>query len=313
MTEPERKRAKRSTGKTAGKCTGKTAVRARAWVMTIFRDDLTPDLDPDVCPIEWPNVVWGILSLEKAPTTGRLHLQGACYYKNAVGMKRLKNDFGEGHYSIMRGTPKESEEYCSKDVTHIAGPWEIGECPCQGKRTDWDSVKEELQAGQTPSDILITHPHLAMCTAGIAALKQALLPAVPISRDVVVYYLWGLTNTGKTHRAMHSFPDAFLIRGKYLEGKSFDQYSDEATLILDEFDPAEWPLTTLNALLDKWKCPLMCRYANKYARWTRVIITSNWPPDMCYLSSTAALRATFLRRLTHVSEINSRDDVIEFS
>lgn len=285
--------------------------KSHSWCFTIFPDASIVYDDKATCPIEWPNCTWGIVSIEKAPNTGRFHFQGAVHYKSAQAMSRLKNDFGEtGHYEIMRGTPKQSETYCSKDNTHIAGLWTTGVLPHQGKRNDWESAKSDAQAGKTQSEIVLAYPHLAPAVRGITALIEATLPPPPISRTVTVFYLWGPTGTGKTHRALMTYPDAYLIRGPLLQGKSFDQYFKEETLVLDEWDPMEWPLTVLNSLLDKWKCPLQCRYANKYARWTRVIITSNHNPDHCY---TLGLRPTFLRRLDYISEVIDRNTPVDLT
>lgn len=285
--------------------------RARGWCFTIFPDASAVFDDKSVCPIEWPNCRWGIVSIEKAPNTGRFHFQGAVYYNTPQRMSRLRSDFGEtGHYEVMKGSPQQSETYCSKAGSHIAGPWQTGEIPKQGKRTDWDAVKTDIQAGKTFNEIVIAYPHLAPTAKGITTLIEATLPPPPISRVVTVFYLWGPTGTGKTHRALTTFPDSYLIRGAISPGKSFDQYFNEETLVLDEWDPMEWPLTLLNSLLDKWKCPLQCRYANKYARWTRVIITTNHKPDHCY---TLALRPTFLRRLDFIEEIVDRDTVVDFT
>lgn len=285
--------------------------RARGWCFTLFPDVSNVYDDKATCPIEWPNCVWGIVSIEKAPNTGRIHFQGAVYYKSAQRMSRLKSDFGDkGHYEIMKGSPQQSETYCSKDNTHIAGPWSTGTIPHQGKRTDWDQVKTEIQEKKTFNDIVLAHPHLAPAAKGIHVLMEAALPAPQITRTVTVFYLWGPTGVGKTHRALMTFPNAYLITGKYIEGKMFDQYFDEATLVLDEWDPMEWPLTTMNTLLSQWKCPLQCRYANKYARWERVIITSNHNPNQVY---TLGLRPTFLRRLDYITEIKDQNQIVDLT
>jgi len=138
-------------------------------------------------------------------------------------------------------------------------------------------------------------------------------PEPPICRDIQVFYLYGATGTGKTHRAYTVFPKAFKVAGKYYEGKSFDMYDGEAVLILDEWSPYEWPLTLMNSLLQKWECRLQCRYENKYAYWTKVIICTNFKPEECYTSVLALQRATFDRRLTFKIEIiTQHDPVVDF-
>lgn len=283
-------------------------VRSRGWVFTLFSEDEAAWEGISAMPIPFPDSTWCIAQLERAPDTGRLHLQGAVYYASPQRMARLKKDFGSTvHVEKMKGTPAQAKAYCSKAETRVSGPWEFGQCPHQGKRTDWDTVRDKALAGESRNQILLAAPHLAPCVRGIDALISATTKPVPLERDIRVFYLYGGSDLGKTHRARHRFPDAFVITGKYFEGKSFDQYERQDVLILDEWDPYEWPLTLMNGLLDKWRCPLQCRYANKEAAWTTVVICTNATPDECY-ASIPARRGTFIRRLKYVYEILSRED-----
>lgn len=218
------------------------------------------------------------------------------------------------HLESMRGTVKQNVDYCGKAETKVAGPWKFGELPVnQGKRTDWEKVKQDALAGMTRAEIVMESPHLAPMAKGIDVLIEAAKSKPATSRTVKVWVLSGPTNTGKTHRAMTAFPDAYLIRGKYFEGKSFDQYNGELVLILDEWDPYEWPLTLMNGLMDKWKCPLQCRFFNKHALWTTVIICTNYGLDHCYPAVPALQRDTFRRRVTHWVDVQSIElPVVDF-
>lgn len=292
-----------------------SGLKSRKWVLTIYADEGKTFEGITECPISIPDrCSWLILSLEQCPSTGRYHLQGACYYKTQSRLSQIRKDFGStGHYEVMRGNIEQNVTYCSKDATHVAGPWEFGKRPSQGKRSDWEAVKQDAIARKSLSEITMAYPHLAPCQNGIRALIEAAMPPVPIERPIEVWYLFGPTDVGKTHRALMAFPDAYVVRGKYREGKSFDQYEGQDVLVFDEWDPLEWPLTEMNMMLDKWKCPLACRYQNKYARWTKVVITSNIKPSECYSAVRTGQRESFMRRLTNIYEIYSREDpVIEF-
>ena len=48
--------------------------------------------------------------------------------------------------------------------------------------------------------------------------------------------------------------------------------------------------------MDKWSCPIDCRYANKTARWAFVIIISNVDPFSWYRLSATAMEQTALGR-----------------
>jgi len=286
--------------------------KTRSYVWTLFEaegEDWNPNILSKKCPIELEKIVceWVICQLERSPTTNKLHLQGAVYYKNAVTFSRLKKDFGDTvHIEIMRGKHSDSKKYCSKPESQVAGPWELGECPVQGKRMDWTNVKDQVLKKVPKSTILMECPHLAPCVRGIDALIDAAKGEPPLFRTVETWYIYGPTGTGKTHRAMTKYPDAFRISGAFAAGKSFDTYNGEETLILDEWSPAEWPLTLMNNVLDKWRYQLQCRFFNKYAYWTRVIICSNWQLPLCY--NLDINKPTFDRRITHYHELLSQQD-----
>lgn len=297
MSEPPVKKAKLS--------------KFRNWSLTIYPDGLTEDPNQGN-PIVFPDCRWAVASVERCPTTKRLHVQAAVIYKNQVYLSRLQSDFGfSGHYEPSKGTPKQNLEYCTKSDTHVAGPWTIGEMPSQGKRSDWDGVKEDFIAKKTFNEVVLKYPHLAPCSKGLQVLQEACMPIVPAFRDVTVFILMGPTDVGKTHRVMVQFPDCYKITGKYVDGKSFDGYTSQDVLFIDEFKSSEWPMTLMNGLLDKWKLTLQCRYQNKEARWTRVIIATN--ENYLQLYCGMQYRDTFLRRLNFVELVSNKTDVIDLT
>lgn len=271
--------------------------RSRNWCFTIQADEEGETTWP-VCteiPIEVPTQSKFIMcQVERAPTTGKIHLQGFCCFKNAIGMATAVRLLGgHAHVEPMRGTVQENEVYCGKEDSRINGPWREGDPPInQGKRTDWHTVRDIVKEGVTDDIIYERFPHLANCSRGVDTLRKFLGPKPEYVRDVRVICLWGPPGSGKSHRARTTYPDAFCVTGAYHEGKTFDQYNDESVLILDEFRDIEWPNTFVNALLDKWKLTLTCRYNNKYASWNTVIIISNEDPVMFWGGS-----ASFYRRI----------------
>jgi len=228
-------------------------------------------------------------------------------------MKRHYSD--RAHWEASRGTLKENEAYCTKEATRVNGPFEAGDRPEGGAsktRDRWLAVREMAVSGQTRDQILQEMPELAPQCRGIDALIESTRPPCAISRDVKVFYIYGPTGVGKTHHALTRYPNAYLVRGAYVAGKLFDQYNYETTVIFDEWSPLEWPLTAMNTLLDKWKCPLQCRYNNKYANWTTVVITSNVRPEECYTACLPLQRESFMRRLEYRMEMTSRCDALDW-
>lgn len=271
------------------------------------------------CPLgkwcEHPHFEYLVCQLEKAPETGQLHLQGYIQFSQNARLAAVKKLNDKAHWETRKKSHEAARDYCKKADTRVNGPWELGheQVPKQGKRTDWADVSTKIAQGCTKKQVLLDHPHLAPCVRGIDALVDAHRKDPPLQRDMDIWYLYGPTNTGKTHRAMTTFPKAYVTKGKYFEGKTFDRYEGQEVLIMDEWSPYEWDLTLMNGLLDKWPCPLQCRYQNKDACWTKVIILSNFKPEECYPASNLLQRGIFDRRLAHKVEIKDRfDPVVDF-
>lgn len=295
--------------------------RARMWCFTLPADEtkgehLTwPMSGKDNLPIHWGSGVYFRYmkyQVERAPTTGKVHLQGYLCLKRGVRLTQLKNAYSQrAHWEKSRGTIEDNDLYVSKEDTKLCGPFELGTRPEGGAsktRARWATVQDMAKDGNTRNQILMDMPELAPQVRGIDAILEIYKPIPEVSREIKVFYLWGPTGVGKTHHALKKFPDGYLIRGKYQEGKSFDGYQLEKVLILDEWSPYEWPLTLMNSLLDKWKCPLTCRYFNKYAFWNTVVIATNAAPTECYTACLAAQKASFDRRITYKLEITERVD-----
>lgn len=297
--------------------------RARSWCFTVHAANdeeaeewcRSAEFMPDIWSMSFEDakVTYCVCQVERGSATERVHVQGAIQFNYAVGLARCKQLNPTAHWEIMRGTWPQNEAYCTKEDTRVAGPFSIGEMPRQGKRTDWEGVKADILAKKTKSEILMATPHLANCVRGIDALIEAAKPKPPVSRDVFVWYLYGPTGTGKTHRAMNMYPDAYVVKGKRTTG-SFDNYADEEVLILDEWCSYEWPISEMNSLLDKWKYKIPCRYNDHYARWNKVIICTNEDPDEVYPNlKTFNIWAAFQRRLTHKIQLLDQDKVVNFN
>lgn len=301
------------------------ATRARMWCFTLpANEEAGEHVKWPVCNSASPPIHWGDkrgfrymkYQVERAPTTGKIHLQGYLCTTVPMRLGELKKNYSTRcHWEKSRGSIEQNDLYVTKPESKVCGPFELGTRPEGGAsktHARWSTVKELITAGQTRNDILKELPELAPQFRGIDALIEAFKPPVAVSREISVFYISGPTGVGKTHHALTQFPNACLVRGAYIPGKSFDQYSDEKELILDEWSPFEWPLTLMNALLDKWKCPLSCRYQNKYARWQTVIICTNVKLDECYSACLPLQQASFRRRVTFHMEMDERVEELDW-
>lgn len=118
---------------------------SRAWVITGFpRVRAAPvggfptleEFSEEVSKVVLDDIngcVFAVFQIERCPETARLHLQGYVRFGAAISLdtlkKRLPDAFGQVHAEIRRGTDKQAIEYCRKEESRAAGPWELGKGP----------------------------------------------------------------------------------------------------------------------------------------------------------------------------------------
>jgi len=248
--------------------------------------------------------------------SGLFHWHMIIQYKSPRNLSQVKFQLGcqWADCRHLKSLPA-AKEYLADGHTTVQEMEEFGEWHSGGHRTDFEDLQNMVSTGADKKQIYSTRPGLLRYVGAVNEAISVFGPKPPSMRDMTVWYLYGTTGVGKTHRAVTAFDRdlRYMIKGKFVEGKSFDMYKGEDVLILDEWDPMEWPLTSMNDFLDKYECPLTCRYQNKYAMWTRVIICSNIHWDQCYPAVRGAQKDSFLRRLTHKIEIIDQENpVVKF-
>lgn len=248
---------------------------------------------------------------------GTLHIQGYVRFTHPKKLQAAKNAIvcTEAHMEVAQGNEEQCKLYCTKNDTRQAGPWEFGSySPAAGKkghRSDLQALAERVTAGATTREIAQEFPAAFIkYPSGIAALKQATMPPVPREREVFVHVLWGETGTGKTHRVRMTVPpeDLYVVT----PGRDpWGSYDAQKVICFEEFDPAKWDIHKLKELLDKWPCHLDCRYHDKEARWTTVIMCSNSSPEDWYGMWPPSDRAALMRRITRTTQVLSQEQEVE--
>lgn len=66
---------------------------------------------------------------------------------------------------------------------------------------------------------------------------------------------------------------------------------------MDEFVWQDWPIQTMNAILDKWRLRLDARYSDRYAAWEVVLICCNSCPSSWYAGQPVPLVQSLRRRI----------------
>lgn len=288
--------------------------QSRDWQITIPRapagqvhEDGTPiDYSPDDIIRAFKTMGWSywIFSEEIGEESGLDHYQ--CFVQNGSTPIKLKdvrtrfkqagivNQKGESYADLLprwRATVQSRIEYCSKSDTHKAGPWTGGEprmYESKGKRSDLKLLADAVDDGMSFDD-LMTDPDYRYKMTGQRSkwvqdyiTSRAKTEAKKMRKshqwsDVHGYYVWGDSGVGKTTWAMEHFEDLYVASGG---SHPFDYYDGESVILIDEFRFGG-PFTTdvLLRMVDKFRVPLDARYHDVMPRWTKVIMTSNIPPQ----------------------------------
>lgn len=110
------------------------------------------------------DVDYAIFQLERGALDKRLHYQGYLEISKKTSMGKVKKmiDINFIHLEIRRGTQSQARAYCDKVDTREAGPWEVGNCHEQGKRSDIAEMYDDIEEGFTVKEILHKHRHKAL-------------------------------------------------------------------------------------------------------------------------------------------------------
>lgn len=268
--------------------------------------------------IEDERVRYLIFQHERA-STGRDHLQGYVEFRHPIRIAQAQRILGleRGHFEPRRGTRDQAINYCRKEESRVAGPWEVGSSNLQpGKRNDLLEIKSRLDQGATSKEISdeffgswVRH-HRAF------DLYRELHSSAPTRRDVRTFVLWGPSGTGKTFRAVGYRPNDYWILNRPATTNQplyFDGYRGESNLIIDEF--YGWiRYDFLLRLLDVYRLELQCRGRYTAAKWNTVFITSNVPWDRWYPAVQPERLPALQRRLTHIIEVTDKEqEIIELA
>lgn len=231
------------------------------------------------------------------------HLQGYIYFKQPKSLKQFKEIIADNILSCAHSEPSLAssilnKKYCTKEESRIAGPWEFGEEPKQGKRQDLDDVKKVLDSGNI-LDVMENH-FGTWCKYHKAFDKYKFMRDLKNkqTRDVKVYCYHGPPGTGKTRKAWDENDDIYPLKIKKNQ-IWFDGYHGQKVLLIDEFCPKNIKLEELLVLIDRY--PQICEVKGGtiIPQWTKVIITSQTPPDEWYDTSPEK-EAALLRRFKKI-------------
>lgn len=281
--------------------------KPRNWVITVWETKevpIIPDLatyellyeeHKDVIRYITAGTEIGPIEAKKVESEPRKHTHVYVELHRAMTMKQMKELFGNDQIHLEKRITKSNQpiiKYTQKGGDFI----ECGEAMTQGHRTDLSAVAELVKDRRKMIDIVKEHPvEFIKYHSGIEKMDTILLrdeyKEVKRNVNVVVYY--GPPGTSKTYMAEGEGPHYKLTESME---KWWDGYEGQELLIIDDF--RGWiKFSTLLNILDQYPFCIQIKYGFTYARWTKVIITTNTEPEQWYPYAKDIDKKALMRRI----------------
>lgn len=280
--------------------------KCKNWCFTAFKYERLREIIGEEVP---EGVSYIVGQVESCPETGRLHVQGFVQFVKRRSMRQVKQFFGDDNPRLkaIDGTAEENRTYCTKEETRIAdseGGWsfELGTLISKGERRDLADMGSAALLGESLLSIAESNTaSFIRYHGGISRIRQlGQRRRTREFRRVKVFVLWGDSGSGKSALARLYDEELFSLSCSGDHRLVFDGYEGEKTLLIDDFYGNIKYQFLLN-LLDGHQIQLPCRYANAYAEYDTVILTSNVPPDEWYQGLfPSGMSVALKRRVTEV-------------
>jgi len=246
--------------------------------------------------------------LERAPETGRLHLQGYLELTNRgylTAVKKLRGLEG-AHLEARRGTPKEAREYCRKPDSRVAGPWETGVWVEEAHRKDQKTKATEklvarVKDGASDPELWEEFPSLMLIhNRSVVKARSALRGGAARNEMPSVFLFVGTAGTGKSrtaHQIASYLGDVFVVPTAKSSGLYFDGYRNERSIIIDDFDGARCAPGFFKQLCDRYAFSVPVHGSgNVNFNSPFIFITSNRAPRWWWKNQSKTEQAAIMRR-----------------
>jgi len=251
--------------------------------------------------------VYHIYQVERCPETKRRHAQGFVILPQVISFAALKARVNERiRLEQMKTDVDSCIAYCSKEETREPGcaPVEDGVRPAgQGKRSDLDAVKRQLDEGRPMLEVAQSNfGSFVRYNRGFTAYAALVAAGKKRQRTWITtaHVYWGPTGSGKTTTVRAKAPDAYWLSKPNNPTPFFDGYDGQEDVVIDEF--YSWlPYDFVLRLLDSSPFTVATRQGSVNWVAKRVFFTSNQDPKDWYpgISNKDALK----RRFTEVIHV----------
>lgn len=298
VDEPQQEEKKVISG------SGEQGQRYRGWLVTVNNELWQPDRDFHHS-IRW--VRWQ----HERGENGTLHTQAAVYFNHLVSFKTAKERIGNNAHIEAAYDFDAVKKYVAKEKTRVAGPWERGEEPEKGKRTDLQKLHSAIKSGKSFRD-LICDDELGPIAIRYPRGAQEAITATAVAnlRDPpTILYIYGPPGVGKT-KFLEWFTRDDIVRpltliiNEYHANWPWDKYTGQSIICFDEFN-SQIPISRMLSLLDTSPTHFQQRGRVTVCDATVFIICSNYSPQECYVDADQTQKEAWYRRIREYGEVYS--------
>lgn len=227
----------------------------------------------------------------EAGTNGTPHFQMYIEFNKPVRMSAVKKMLHKSvHCEIRAGSRAQAREYCRKEDSRLAGPFEYGEWreETQGKRSDLQAIVDCAKEGKSLRETYDIVGASVFRNAKYFDRARITFGLDKPRVEPVVIVHWGESGTGKTHDAVSGLePTDYFIKAP---GKWWDGYEGQRVVIIDDVQVYIGAAGNdyhgfLLQLLDKYSFRVEIKGGTVPFTSEKIILTSNvhpggWFPDV---------------------------------
>lgn len=282
---------------------------SRRWMLTINNPEQTDEeLEKHIKDLE--HFKYSIFQREKGHKEETEHIQLFIIFSIGKRFSTIKNYFPTAHIEQAEGTNVQCRDYCSKNDTRVAGPYEIGEFAEERARNDIKSLMELISAGADNETLKGLYPNQYFRFKDkIERIRQECVEKQfeEKIRDVEVTYVYGETGTGKTRKVLEEYGLKNVYRVTDYVKDPWFAYKNQEVVVFEEFR-GQFKIWEMLNYLDIYPLWLPSRYTNKVACFTKIFISTNIPLNKQYQSIQETENETYLafkRRIHNIVRVDA--------
>ena len=274
----------------------------RRWCFTVNNPErVLDDMWVLLMPYLWASCTYCVYQLEQGEERETPHFQGYCEFDNAKTLAAMKKLEGleRAHFEVAAGNAEQNLTYCTKVEDRLDGPWVFGAPKAgQGKRTDLDMVKADIDAGAPEEDLWADHfSAMVRNHKAFREYKRVITPKRRLQATHIT--IIGGSGQGKTSSVYAMFPEADIWKHPDA-GDWFDGYSGQKVVLFDEMGGWRFKQRYLLQLLDAY--PMDVPVKGGFVPFVPevIVMTTNFEPETWYKSDNAWRDSPLRRRLESI-------------